>query len=153
MARAPLCSIPFNLTLPQATVLSYFTGLGPVGTPVEISIRDLSDDLGFRNPRSFYTHLTSLIVGGFVRRLSGGTGGSTGALVVLKRLEDDPPPPPVVEAPMPRRPAEERSDSMAKIDAYARLAEIPRDTRTPAQRLMGDPIPQRSALWKKRESA
>lgn len=28
----------------------------------------------------------------------------------------------------------------------ARYAEIPRDTRTPAQRLMGDPIPARSAL-------
>jgi hypothetical protein len=150
MARPVPCPIPFKLTLPQATVLSYFTGLGPVGTPVEVSIRDLSDDLGFRNPRSFYDHLATLMAGGFVRRLYRGSGGSTGALVVLKRLEDDPPPPPVVEAPMPRRAAEERSDSMAKIDAYARLAEIPRDTRTPAQRLMGEPVFERSALFAKR---
>ena len=32
----------------------------------------------------------------------------------------------------------------------ARLAEIPQDTRTPTQRLMGDPVFERSALFQKR---
>lgn len=32
-------------------------------------------------------------------------------------------------------------------DGRARLAEIPRDTRTHMQRLLGDPIPERSALF------
>ncbi|KRB22692.1 hypothetical protein ASE05_16035 [Mesorhizobium sp. Root172] len=33
-------------------------------------------------------------------------------------------------------------------DIAARLAEIPPDTRTLTQRLCGDPLPQRSALYK-----
>lgn len=39
------------------------------------------------------------------------------------------------------------------VDVAARLAEIPEDTRTPAQRLMGEPIPERSALFRKRAEA
>jgi len=41
----------------------------------------------------------------------------------------------------------------SRLDAScvaARLAEIPRDTRTPAARILGEPIPSRSALAKAR---
>lgn len=37
----------------------------------------------------------------------------------------------------------------AKDDAAARLAEIPEDTRTLTQRLCGDPLFERSALYRK----
>lgn len=37
-----------------------------------------------------------------------------------------------------------------KDEVAARLADIPEDTRTPGQRLMGDPVPERSALFRKR---
>ncbi len=57
------------------------------------------------------------------------------------------------EKPLPQDP-HTRDVNTLRADAYARLAEIPRDDRTPAQRLMGEPIPARSALWaKKREEA
>lgn len=49
------------------------------------------------------------------------------------------------EKPRPQDP-HTRDVNTLRADAYARLAEIPRDTRTPAQRLMGDPIFARSAL-------
>jgi len=39
-----------------------------------------------------------------------------------------------------------RTYAVSKEDIAARLAEIPADTRTPAQRAMGDPLPGRSAL-------
>lgn len=38
-------------------------------------------------------------------------------------------------------------------DLAARLAEIPEDTRTPAARLMGEPMPGRSALDRRRATA
>lgn len=39
-----------------------------------------------------------------------------------------------------------------EADYLARLAEIPPDTRTLSQRLLGDPVPGRSALDRRRES-
>lgn len=151
LPRTEQFPLPFKLTLPQATLLSYLTGLGPVGSPVEVGIGDLAADLGYKNHRSFYTHLSSLMGRGFVMRLTPGYRGRTGVLAVKKRLEDHRPPAPVLALPVgPRRAAKELSISEARQDAYARLAEIPRDDRTPAQRLMGDPIGCRSALWAKR---
>jgi hypothetical protein len=40
-----------------------------------------------------------------------------------------------------------------KEDVAARLAEIPPDTRSLTQRLFGDPLPQRSALYRKIHSS
>jgi hypothetical protein len=39
------------------------------------------------------------------------------------------------------------------MDVAARLAEIPPDTRSLTQRLCGDPLPQRSALYRKTHSS
>ena len=45
-----------------------------------------------------------------------------------------------------------RSTRVAPEDFAARLAEIPPDTRTLSQRIMGDPLPGRSALARRMES-
>lgn len=45
-----------------------------------------------------------------------------------------------------------RADRLAAVDALARLAEIPPDTRSLTGRLFGDPLPGRSALDVKRQA-
>jgi len=80
------------LGLRQEELLSYLTGLGPVGSPVEISRDVLEADLGFQSRYAFYSVLNRLIAKGFVRRVCTSLywRRTTGVLVVLKRLEDVP---------------------------------------------------------------
>lgn len=71
----------------QEVVLSYLTGLAPVGEPFEVRLRDAMADLGYRSKYGWYCILNKLIAKRLVRRIACGAGGSTGVLVVLKRLE------------------------------------------------------------------
>jgi len=68
-------------------LLSYLTGLAPVGQLVEVPREQVLQDLG-QCFSTFYLHLNRLIDGGFVQRLGGGRAGSTGILVVTRRLEE-----------------------------------------------------------------
>lgn len=71
-------------------VLSYLTGLGPVGEPVEIDRNTMTKDIGYKSNFSIYQCLNTLIVSGHIRRLARGSGNTFGLLVVQKRLEDTP---------------------------------------------------------------
>ncbi|GAA4108692.1 hypothetical protein ACFFTN_01295 [Aminobacter aganoensis] len=69
-------------------LLSYLTGLAPVGNLIEIPRKHVAADLGYRAYGTFHSYLNQLIARGYVRRVACGNAGSTGLLVVLRRLED-----------------------------------------------------------------
>lgn len=68
-------------------LLSYFTGLAPVGEPIEAPLAWPMADLRINTKQCFHKHLNTLIAGGYVRRLATGSRRSFGLLVVLRRLE------------------------------------------------------------------
>ena len=128
-------------------MLSYITGLGPVGTAVEPKYEWLFADLGYKTRAAPHHVINELIDLGFLRKDFVGQG-SPGVFTVLRRLEGyvkpkpKPRPKPVVS--MPR--AEHRTNS-EREDAKARMAEIPRyDRRSLTGMIFGDPLPERSAL-------
>lgn len=123
-------------------LLSYMIGLAPIGRAVVLDRHHLAADLGIMTRQSKANLILELVRAGVIRR------GGPNLYQVIKRigavqqraLVDE-------EAPAKhRRQAQEHAINAARHDAYARLAEIPRDTRSPAQRLMGEPIFERSAL-------
>ena len=67
----------------QAELLSYLTGLAPVGEPFEFRCNQAAADLGFGAVRSIYHRLQSLIDLELVARI-----GKRQSLVVLIRLEE-----------------------------------------------------------------
>lgn len=84
-------SIPANFDTRnprQAELLSYLTGLAPVGEPFEFRRHEAVSDLGFGTVRSIYHRLKPLMAMGLIARHYGGLFPKRGALVVLKRLED-----------------------------------------------------------------
>ncbi len=76
---------PGELGPRQEELLSYLIGLAPVGSTIEVNRKQLLQDLGFSEPKSFYSALNKLIGGKYVKRISPGNAGTTGILVVLKR--------------------------------------------------------------------
>lgn len=136
------------LSPPAEVLLSYFTGLAPVGTLVEPRLAHVLADLGYKQKTSFYRCLNELIRSGCIRKKSVGSFGSAGMLVVVRRLEEMP------KQHLPFKPAPEPvlhpRSSVTKIDWAARLAEIPRDTRSLTARIFGDPLPGRSAFDRRR---
>ena len=122
----------------QEELLSYFQGLAPVGEMFEVPCAWIAADLGFNTRTAICNRIADLISQGMVRRIAVGACASTGLLMVIRRLEDMPrhlppvPPPPAEPVLHPRA---------SKLDWSARLAEIPRDTRTLTARIFGDPIP------------
>lgn len=142
------------LTPSSEVVLSYLTGLAPVGEPFEPKLTMLMADLGYRQKVSIYKCLGELIRKDCVRKIAGGSGGTVGVLVVEKRLEN------LAERHLKRDmrrgceaavglPAEEDktgsagwlSGRVSREDWLARLAEIPDDTRDLTARVLGDPLP------------
>jgi len=70
----------------QEELLSYFIGLGPVGTPVEMARKTLMQDLGWLDFSSFFHSVNKLIQAGYIRRIAcSDRTGTTGLFVVLKR--------------------------------------------------------------------
>lgn len=72
----------------QAELLSYLTGLAPVGEPFEFRRHEAVADLGFGTVRSIYHRLKPLIAMGLISRHYGELFPKRGAIVVLKRLEE-----------------------------------------------------------------
>lgn len=72
----------------QEELLSYLTGLAPVGETIETPIRHVMEDLSFGCRFTFYQRLNALIRNGCVRRIACGARQTTGVLVVLRRLEE-----------------------------------------------------------------
>jgi hypothetical protein len=128
--------------------LSYLTGLGPVGEPIEPRLACAMADLGYRQKVSIYRCLSDLIACGCVRKLAPGSGGTIGLIVVDIRLEeiergrraaaddDDA----AVEA-QPIGAGRVRAGRVTPQDWAARIAEIPDDKRSLTARVFGDPIP------------
>jgi hypothetical protein len=143
------------LTPPSEVMLSYLTGLAPVGTLFEPKLSQLMADLGYRQKVSIYRCLNELIRSNCVRKIACGANGTIGVLVVTRRLEelderhrakweidgfgatrdddctDE-------DAPHCRS---RLANRVTREDWYARLAEIPDDTRDLTARVCGDPIP------------
>ena len=71
----------------QEELLSYLTGLAPVGETIEVPIKHVMADLNFGCRFTFYQRLNKLIQHRFVRRIACGCNQTTGVLVVLRRLE------------------------------------------------------------------
>ena len=138
-----------TLSPPAEVLLSYLTGLAPVGQTFEPRVAHVMADLGYRQHVSIYRCLSELIAAGCVKKHIYGGKDTLGLMAVTKRLENIPafvppkpmPPTPEVTLNRVKKPAATRSDW------FARLAEIPADTRDLTGRLCGDPIAQRSALY------
>lgn len=83
---------PSGLGYKQEELLSYLTGLGPVGEPVEIERDIVVADLGLKGFHWYYVCLNELLKRRYVKRIacSHSRITTTGLLVVLKRLEDLP---------------------------------------------------------------
>jgi hypothetical protein len=141
------------LTPPSEVLLSYLTGLAPVGTLFEPTLGQLMADLGYRQKVSIYRCLGELMRGGCVKKIACGANGTIGVLMVARRLEE------LEERHLPKpeecgtRPdgdcvAEDAPQIRSRLanrvtreDWYARLAEMPDDTRDLTARVLGDPIP------------
>lgn len=132
------------LSAPAEVLLSWMTGLGPIGQPVEPLVAAATADLKYTSRQTLYRLVNELLRAGCVRRLASGNGGSFGLFVVAIRLEALAERHlPVVLAPLepvlhPR--------AGAYIDRAKKLDEIPRDRRSLTARLFGDPLFERSAL-------
>ncbi|RWH31629.1 hypothetical protein [Mesorhizobium sp.] len=71
------------MTPPRAEeLLSYMTGLGPVGQPVTVNRDVAMADIGIGNANTYYECLRYLIAEQFVRRIGGGI------YTVLRRPEE-----------------------------------------------------------------
>lgn len=130
-------------------MLSYLTGLGPVGTGVEPKYEWLFADLGYKTRAAPYHVINELIkLGHIVRNFSGSK--SPGVFTVLRRLEkvSSPEPEPATEdAQTPATIVNRAAYKPSKEDIAARLSEIPRyDRRSLTGMIFGDPLPERSAL-------
>jgi hypothetical protein len=142
------------LTSPSEVMLSYLTGLAPVGALFEPKLSQLMADLGYRQKVSIYRCLKELICEGCVEKLAHGAGGTVGVLVVRRRLEE------LARRHLPKDeclglPATDCANDLRESEATgfrslnrvtpedwaARLAEIPEDTRDLTARVFGDPIP------------
>lgn len=146
------------LTPSSEVFLSYLTGLAPVGEPIEPRLETTMADLGYRQKVSIYRCLGELIRAGCVRKIAGGSGGTIGVLIVAVRLEN------LAELHLKkdvRRGCDAAigfgvddeadddavgsagclSGRVSQEDWFARLAEIPDDTRDLTARVLGDPIP------------
>lgn len=71
-------------------LLSYFTGLAPVGETFEVPLEWIRQDLGIYAKPCYHKYLNQLVSRGFIRRFSAGRQGSPGVIVVLRRLESVP---------------------------------------------------------------
>lgn len=81
--------VSFDKSSPrQAELLSYLTGLAPVGQPFEFRRHEAVADLGFGTVRSIYHRLKPLMAMGLIARQRSELYPKRGAIVVLKRLED-----------------------------------------------------------------
>jgi hypothetical protein len=132
-------------------LLSYLVGMAPLGTPFAPRTTWLTTDLNC-NRWNLYTRLNQLIRLGAVERLSAGSHRTFGVLVVRKRPEAFyvPPEPPPVEPEQPtlRHNLDAgRGGRAQRSDWFARLAEIPPDTRSLTGHVCGDPVFERSALF------
>lgn len=143
-------------------LLSYLIGLGPVGEPVHADPRLLAEDLGLHKRPHRVQLLSRLVRCGAVKRLGGDI------FIVLKRV----PPEKDWEYVLKKNKKPKEWDyfdpeymSENKMEQIRRgqegwerkrrefeeaMASIPRDTRDLTARLMGDPLPTRSALDRKR---
>lgn len=71
------------MTPPRAEeLLSYFTGLAPIGEPVTVTREIAMADLIIKNNATYYDCLNYLIGGRFIRRVG------TGIIIVLRRPEE-----------------------------------------------------------------
>lgn len=142
-----------TLTPPAEVLLSYFTGLAPVGLLFEPRVANALTDLGYVARRSIYIRLSELIRTGCIKKHAYGGKGTFGLLSVVKRLEHMPVPLPPESSPASPEITHNRVKRAAtRPDWFARLAEIPPDTRTLTQRAFGDPLPERSALYRRQHA-
>jgi hypothetical protein len=72
---------------PEEVLLSYLTGLGPVGQPLEVNRRELMRDLDIPIKTYFYRLLARLVKAGAVKRLTTGAHNRIGLIAVMKRPE------------------------------------------------------------------
>lgn len=136
-------------------VWSYLIDRKPFGEAIRID-RNMIADLAFKNQTDIYRYINQLIRAGCIKRVS------DNQYVVLARMGAtlrEKPARAIVERPAPK-PAIKREKRVqaefkaTKLEAAARLAEIPRfDTRSLTGRIAGDPLPERSALAKRLVSA
>jgi hypothetical protein len=141
------------LTPPSEVMLSYLTGLAPVGTLFEPTLGQLMTDLGYRQKVSIYRCLGELMRSGCVKKIACGANGTIGVLMVARRLEEFAerhlPKPEECGTPPDGDCATEDAtlgrsrlaNRVTREDWYARLAEMPDDTRDLTARVLGDPIP------------
>jgi hypothetical protein len=126
-------------------LLSYLTGLAPVGEFFEPRLSGIMADLGYRQKVSIYRSLGELIRKGCVAKLACGANGTIGVLAVRKRLEElehrHLPKPKGVPAELGETNRAERAGRVSPEDWAARIAEMPDDTRDFTARYFGDPIP------------
>lgn len=74
---------------PRAEVLlSYFTGMAPVGETFEVPMAWLSEDIHINTKTAYHNYLNQLLAIGAVRRVACGAQRSTGVIVVVRRLEE-----------------------------------------------------------------
>jgi hypothetical protein len=94
MCTAITTRIRKGLTAREEEILSYMTGLGPVGTVIDVHREMLYLDLGINHPNPntrrvvAHRHIASLIEGKWIRLVASGWRKS--AYIVLRRLEDCP---------------------------------------------------------------
>lgn len=87
-----------GLSAREEEILSYFEGLGPVGSIIDVDRELLYLDLGFIHPdpktrhRAAWRHIARLIKNKWIKLVSSGWRKS--AYIVLRRLEDYPIDPP-----------------------------------------------------------
>lgn len=83
-----------GLSAREEEILSYFEGLGPVGSIIDVNRELLYLDLGFHHPdpesrrRAAWRHIAKLINNKWIKLVSSGWHKS--AYVVLRRIEDYP---------------------------------------------------------------
>jgi hypothetical protein len=71
----------------QAELLSYLTGLAPVGETIEIPLAWIVKDLRFNTRSAIRNLIADLISRRAIQRIAVGARSSSGVLVVLKRVE------------------------------------------------------------------
>lgn len=69
-------------------ILSYLSGIAPIGTPIRVRREQISRDCEFGCVRAFHNRLNDLIARGLVRRIASGSRREPGALIVLKHYEE-----------------------------------------------------------------
>lgn len=147
---------------PRAVELwSYLVGLGPVGEPIYANPYWIAEDIGIRKHNHLSGLMTQLVRDKAIKRLGGRT------IVVLKR--------PPAEKEWEKRkvvsmPAKKEFHELSDYEKHRRISgrelwerkrqeylqaieSIPADTRNLTQRLLGDPLPTRSAYDKARMQA